>query len=252
MTIDEQPPQQEDTRPADGPALEVSGLSAGYGVLRVLHEVSLVVERNEVVGVLGANGAGKTTLLRAIAGMVRPLDGTITLLGRDVTGQPDYAMTRAGVGHVPSGRELFPAMTVEENLAMGGYAVPTGRAAELRSRVLELFPTLQRMLGRRAGALSGGEQQMLAFGRALMTDPSLLLLDEPSTGLAPAIVASLFDALRRLIADGGMSVVLVEQNAGLALEVVERAFVLRQGRIVLSGSAAELSDAHLVDAYLGT
>lgn len=234
-----------------GPALEVSGLVAGYGALRVLHDVSLTVERNEVVGVLGANGAGKTTLLRAIAGVVRPQGGSVTLLGRAVTGLPDHEVTRAGVGHVPSGRELFADMSVADNLAMGAHSVPAARATELRGRVLDLFPALAAMLDRRAGSMSGGEQQMLAFGRALMTDPSVLLLDEPSTGLAPAVVASLFDALRQLISAGGMSVVLVEQNAGLALEVVQRAFVLRQGRIVLSGTAAELRDARLVDAYLG-
>lgn len=234
-----------------GPALEVAGLTAGYGALRVLHGVSLSVARNEVVGVLGANGVGKTTLLRAIAGVVRPQGGTVTLLGRDVTGLPDHAITRAGVGHVPSGRELFADMSVEANLAMGGQALPAARAAELRGRVLDLFPALSAMLDRRAGSMSGGEQQMLAFGRALMTDPSLLLLDEPSTGLAPAIVASLFDALRELIAAGGVSVVLVEQNAGLALEVVERAFVLRQGRVVLEGTAEEMRGGNLVDAYLG-
>jgi branched-chain amino acid transport system ATP-binding protein len=234
-----------------GPALEVADLVAGYGALRVLRGVSMTVQRNEVVGVLGANGAGKTTLLRAIAGSVRPQGGSIALLGRPITGLPDHEVTRAGVGHVPSGRELFADMSVEDNLAMGGHSVPAARAAELREKVLMLFPALAAMLDRRAGSMSGGEQQMLAFGRALMTDPSLLLLDEPSTGLAPAIVASLFDALRQLIGSGDMSVVLVEQNAGLALEVVERAFVLRQGRIVLSGTAAELRDAHLVDAYLG-
>jgi branched-chain amino acid transport system ATP-binding protein len=245
-------PRGSDDALDDGPALEVTELHAGYGALRVLHGVSMTVERNEVVGVLGANGAGKTTLLRAIAGVVRPQGGAVVLHGRTVTGLPDYALTRAGVGHVPSGRELFAQMSVEDNLMMGALAVSPARAAELRARVLDLFPALGRMLDRRAGALSGGEQQMLAFGRALMTDPTLLLLDEPSTGLAPAIVASLFDALRQLIAEGGMSVILVEQNAGLALEVVERAFVLRQGRIVLSGSAEELgSDEHLVDAYLG-
>ncbi|WP_199506234.1 ABC transporter ATP-binding protein [Geodermatophilus sp. TF02-6] len=236
----------------NAPALEVTDLHAGYGALRVLHGVTMTVRRNEVVGVLGANGAGKTTLLRAIAGVVRPQSGAVVLHGRTVTGLPDHAMTRAGVGHVPSGRELFPQMSVEDNLAMGAIAVDAVRAAELRTRVLDLFPALGRMLERRAGALSGGEQQMLAFGRALMTDPTLLLLDEPSTGLAPAIVAALFDALRQLIAEGGMSVILVEQNAGLALQVVERAFVLRQGRIVLSGPAAELGDdADLVAAYLG-
>ncbi|WP_211354970.1 ABC transporter ATP-binding protein [Blastococcus colisei] len=235
-----------------GPALEVTDLQAGYGALRVLHGITLSVAPNEVVGVLGANGAGKTTLLRAISGAVRPQGGSVVLHGRTVTGMPDYELTRAGVGHVPSGRELFADLSVDDNLMMGAHSVPAARAGELRDRVLELFPALGSMLDRRAGALSGGEQQMLAFGRALMTDPSLLLLDEPSTGLAPAIVASLFDALRQLIAEGGMSVVLVEQNAGLALEVVERAFVLRQGRIVLAGTAADLgNDTQLVDAYLG-
>ncbi|MCO7219581.1 ABC transporter ATP-binding protein [Klenkia sp. PcliD-1-E] len=235
----------------DTDALAVQGLTAGYGALRVLHDVSVHVGRDEVVGVLGANGAGKTTLLRAVAGIVRPQAGTVVLHGRDVSALADHARTRAGVGHVPSGRELFADMTVADNLAMGGQALPTARATELRARVLELFPALGRMLDRRAGSMSGGEQQMLAFGRALMTDPALLLLDEPSTGLAPAIVASLFDALRQLIAEGGMSVVLVEQNAGLALEVVQRAYVLRQGRVVLEGTADQLRSGDLVDAYLG-
>ncbi|KAF0957811.1 ABC transporter ATP-binding protein [Rhodococcus sp. T7] len=238
------------SRPEDQ-ILVVDGLTTGYGRLRVLHEVSLTVAKNEVVGILGANGAGKTTLLRSIAGAIRPTDGTVMLLGKDVTGQPDHVLTRAGVGHVPSGRELFSDLSVEANLAMGGYALPRARAAELRSQVLDLFPTLARMLDRRAGALSGGEQQMVAFGRALMTDPSLLLLDEPSTGLAPAIVASLFEALRQLITNSTMSVVLVEQNAALALEVVQRAYVLRQGRIVLDGSANELKGETIVAAYLG-
>ncbi len=238
------------SRPS-APMLVVDDLSAGYGALRVLHGVSLTVAENEVVGILGANGAGKTTLLRSIAGAIRPTGGTVTLLGNDVTGRAAHVVTRAGVGHVPSGRELFADLSVEGNLAMGGYAVPKARAAELRGRVLDLFPTLTRMLDRRAGALSGGEQQMVAFGRALMTDPSLLLLDEPSTGLAPAVVASLFEALRQLIVDGTISVVLVEQNAALALEVVQRAYVLRQGRFVLDGPASELRGETLVAAYLG-
>lgn len=233
------------------PTLEVVGLSAGYGSLRVLHEVSLTAHRQEVVGVLGANGAGKTTLLRAIAGVVRPTAGQVRLHGREVAGAPDYTLTTAGVGHVPSGRELFPELTVADNLDLGGFRVPAPRAKELRDRALELFPALGGMLDRRAGALSGGEQQMLAFGRALMTDPSLLLLDEPSTGLAPAIVESLFAALRRLISEDEMSVVLVEQNAELALDVISRAYVLRQGQFVLSGTTEELRKTELVDAYLG-
>jgi len=244
-------PATRDRHDGDGPALEVRDLTAGYGALRVLHDVRLQVGRDEVVGVLGANGAGKTTLLRAVAGVVRPQAGSVVLLGRDVSALPDHARTRAGVGHVPSGRELFADMSVEDNLAMGGRSLTSARAAELRDRVLQLFPALGGMLDRRAGSMSGGEQQMLAFGRALMTDPALLLLDEPSTGLAPAIVASLFDALRELIAEGGMSVVLVEQNAGLALEVVQRAYVLRQGRVVLEGTAEQLRGGDLVDAYLG-
>jgi branched-chain amino acid transport system ATP-binding protein len=236
---------------APTPTLEVAGLSAGYGSLRVLHDVAFSVAPREVVGILGANGAGKTTLLRAIAGVVRPSAGQVRLHGREVQGQPDHAITAAGVGHVPSGRELFPDLTVADNLDLGGFRVAAPRAKELRHRALELFPALADMLGRRAGALSGGEQQMLAFGRALMTDPTLLLLDEPSTGLAPAIVEALFSALRRLITEDEMSVILVEQNAELALDVVSRAYVLRQGRFVLSGSTAELRQTALVDAYLG-
>lgn len=241
-----------DPAPPVPPTLEVSELSAGYGALRVLHGISFTISPNEVVGVLGANSAGKTTLLRAVAGVIRPTGGCVRFLGRDVAGMPDYKLTQAGIGHVPSGRELFPGLSVADNLALGSSRIPAGRAAELQARVLDLFPALGTMLSRRAGALSGGQQQMLAFGRALMTDPSLLLLDEPSTGLAPAIIESLFEALRRLIREGGMSVILVEQNAELALNVIHRAYVLRQGRFVLSGTADELRSTKLVDAYLGT
>jgi branched-chain amino acid transport system ATP-binding protein len=233
------------------PIIAVTDLTAGYGGLRVLHGISLTVAKGEVVGILGANGAGKTTLLRAMAGIIKSTGGTIELNGRDMSGAPDYVLSRAGIGHVPSGRELFPDLSVNDNLMMGAYRIPRERAAELHARVLELFPTLTRMLDRRAGSLSGGEQQMVAFGRALMTDPSLLLLDEPSTGLAPAVVRALFDALRKLILDGTISVVLVEQNAALALSVVQRAYVLQQGRFVLSGPAHELRGARLLEAYLG-
>jgi branched-chain amino acid transport system ATP-binding protein len=233
------------------PALAVTDLAAAYGALRVLHGITLSVGENEVVGVLGANGAGKTTLLRAIAGVVRPTGGRVALHGADVTGKPAHTLARMGIGHVPSGRELFPNLSVDDNLDLGAYKVPRARAAEIRARVLDLFPTLTRMLDRRAGALSGGEQQMVSFGRALMTDPSLLLLDEPSTGLAPAVVKDLFAALRQLISAGGMSVVLVEQNAALALSVVKRAYVLRHGELVLEAPSNELTEARLMDAYMG-
>jgi len=232
-------------------ALRVDSLCGGYGPLTVLRDISLTVAPGEVVGVLGANSAGKTTLLRTIAGAIAPTSGRVELNGRDVTKDRDYARTRAGIGHVPSGRELFGDLSVKDNIDLGGYGVARQRATELKERVLELFPKLGTMLDRRSAALSGGEQQMLAFARALMTDPSVLLLDEPSTGLAPAIVESLFEALRRLIAEADMSVLLVEQNAELALSVVQRAYVIRHGEVVLSGQAADLHQDKLAQAYLG-
>lgn len=234
------------------PALRLEHVDAGYGRLRVLEDISLEVGREEVVGVLGANGAGKTTLLRAIAGVIRPRAGTIAMFGERIDGRSAHELTRTGIGHVPSGRELFAEMSVEDNLQMGGYGTSRDRRKELHAAVLDLFPRLGQMLKRRAGALSGGEQQMLAVGRALMTDPRVLLLDEPSTGLAPRIVSTLFDGLRRLIERGDMSILLVEQNAGLALSVSRRAYVLDTGRCVLSGTAREIrEDERVVGAYLG-
>jgi branched-chain amino acid transport system ATP-binding protein len=239
--------------PGDAPlALRVRDLNAGYGALLVLHDIALDVSSNEVVSVLGANGAGKTTLLRAIAGLIKPRSGLVELFGERIQGGSAYALARAGIGHVPSGRELFPELTVADNLALGGAKTPRGRRKELYERSLDLFPALPRLLDRRAGKLSGGEQQMLAVGRALMTDPKLLLLDEPSTGLAPMIVLSLFEALERLIAEQGMSILLVEQNAALALRLSSRAYILETGRVVLSGDADELAgDPRVVSAYLG-
>ena len=240
------------TEPAGVPALKLEGVHAGYGGLRVLHDVSLEVGHNEVVSVIGANGAGKTTLLRAIAGVLRAGEGTIEFFGERVERRPSHELTKAGIGHVPSGRELFPMLTVEDNLQLGAYGVPRERRQELHDGVLELFPALGNMLKRDAGALSGGQQQMLAVGRALMTDPRLLLLDEPSTGLAPKIVASLFDALRQLLHRGDMSILLVEQNVGLALSLARRAYVLETGRIVVSGEAEALKqDERVLAAYLG-
>ena len=233
-------------------ALKVDHIHAGYGSLRIIHDVSLEVATDEVVSVLGANGAGKTTLLRAISGIIRPRQGAIELLGERIDGRPPHARAAAGIGHVPSGRELFPELTVDDNLLLGGQTVARERREQLHAEVIDLFPALGNMLKRRAGALSGGQQQMLAVGRALMTDPKLLLLDEPSTGLAPKVVAALFDVLRRLIERGDMSILLVEQNAGLALSVARRAYVLETGRCVASGSAAELKqDERVIKAYLG-
>ncbi|HZV49460.1 MAG TPA: ABC transporter ATP-binding protein [Candidatus Dormibacteraeota bacterium] len=232
-------------------ALAVEHVYAGYDRLEVLHDVGLEVGERQIVVLLGANGAGKTTLLRAVAGVLRPRQGVIRLFGRPIQGWPAHQVTRAGVGHVPSGRELFPNLSVADNLALGGRVARPERRAPLLEQVLELFPALRARLRQRAGSLSGGEQQMLAIGRALMTDPRLLLLDEPSTGLAPRVVLVLFDVLRRLQSEG-LTILLVEQNARLSLRVADHAYVIDDGRIVLSGTGEQLSDdRRVVEAYLG-
>lgn len=232
-------------------ALSVEHVYAGYDRLEVLHDVGLEVGERQIVVLLGANGAGKTTLLRAIAGVIRPRRGVIRLFGQPIHGWPAHAVTRAGVGHVPSGRELFPNLSVADNLAMGGRVARSERRLPLLERVLELFPALRSRMRQRAVSLSGGEQQMLAIGRALMTDPKLLLLDEPSTGLAPKVVLVLFDVLRRLQGEG-LTILLVEQNARLSLGVADHAYVIDNGQIVLSGTGEELGDdRRVVEAYLG-
>jgi branched-chain amino acid transport system ATP-binding protein len=237
------------TEPA--PALVVEHLHAGYDGLEVLRDVSLRVEEREIAVLLGANGAGKTTALRAIAGVIRPRQGVVRLFGREIQGRPDHEVTRAGVGHAPSGRELFAGLSVADNLAIGGRGAPAQRRRALQERVFELFPVLEARRRARAGGLSGGEQQMLAIGRALMTDPRLLLLDEPSTGLAPKVVLTLFEALGRL-REEGMSILLVEQNARMSLGLADHAYVIDHGQIVLSGTGGELADdRRVVEAYLG-
>jgi branched-chain amino acid transport system ATP-binding protein len=233
--------------------LAVSDVHAGYGGMSILRGVSLEVGEREIVAVLGANGAGKTTLLRTIAGIVPPQSGEVTLFGEPIRGRQPHDLTRRGIGHVPSGRELFPELSVADNLALGGQRIPRDRRRALRRRVLALFPALEPLLRRPAGRLSGGEQQMVAIGRALMTDPALLLLDEPSTGLAPKVVSTLFASLSWLIREEGISVLLVEQNARLALALADRAYVLEHGRCALSGRAADIAgDSRVVAAYLGT
>ncbi|MCX8007106.1 MAG: ABC transporter ATP-binding protein [Coriobacteriia bacterium] len=231
-------------------ALVVDGLSAGYGRVEVVREVSLRVAPGEVVALLGSNGAGKSTLLKAICGLVAPWAGTVSIGHEDVTGRPPEHLVRRGVALVPEGRMLFGALTVSDNLALGAYAHrdPT----QVRERVLSLFPVLASRLGQRASTLSGGEQQMLAIGRALMSRPQVMLLDEPSLGLAPRVVADIFDVLDELRADG-IAVLLVEQDANLALKHADRGYVMRGGRIVMEGSARDLrSNDDVRLAYLGS
>jgi branched-chain amino acid transport system ATP-binding protein len=236
--------------------LEVTGLSARYGAVAALRDVSLEVRAGELVALIGANGAGKSTLLRAIAGLVAPAAGRVALDGRDVTGQAPEAMIRAGVALVPERRRVFAPLTVLDNLELGGYALPRGR--DFRSRLeagveeaYRLFPVLRRRRDQLAGTLSGGEQQMLAIGRALMTRPRLLLCDEPSLGLAPLVVAEIMRLLSSL-REAGATILLVEQNARMALRSADRAYVLEVGSVVLSGAAADLlEDDQLKAAYLG-
>jgi branched-chain amino acid transport system ATP-binding protein len=232
-------------------ALSLTGVVAGIGPLSILQGVDLEVGEGEVVVVLGANGAGKTTLLRTIAGLLAPRAGSIRLRGQEIAGRPAHRITRAGIGHVPSGRELFPRLSVGDHLELGGQVCAPARRAELRASVLEMFPVLAERLGQRAGTLSGGEQQMVAIARALMTDPRVLLLDEPSTGLAPRIVLSVFQTFPAL-RQRGVSILLAEQSLTLGLSAADRAYVMDHGRMVLSGTAAELAgDKRVADTYLG-
>ncbi len=234
------------------PLLEVTSLVAGYGGVPVLHEVSLSVPENSIVAVVGANGAGKTTLLRALSGVVRPRAGTARTGGTDLVGMRAHDIVRLGIAHVPEGRHVFARLSVSENLRLGAYTVRDAQAIhQARDAVFELFPVLGQRGGQGAGTLSGGEQQMLAVGRALMSRPRLLLLDEPTLGIAPLIVEKLFDAIGRLPALG-TAVLLVEQNVREALELASHAYVLQTGRIVLDGPGSELLGSDLVrQAYLG-
>ena len=229
--------------------LRVEGLHAGYGLAPVLRDVSLEAHPGEAIAVIGPNGAGKTTLLKAIIGMLRPTRGRVHYDGRELCGLRAFEVARLGLKYVPAEKELFPGMTVLENLDLGGY-----RAGAVNGRmhqVFELFPRLEERQRQRAGTLSGGEQQMLAIGRALMSGPKLLLLDEPSTGLAPKVVAELYRNLSRLKA-AGLTIIVTEQQVALALALTDRAYVLEQGTIRLSGRSSELAkDPSIRKAYLG-
>ncbi len=233
------------------PLLEVENLVTAYGAVQALKGVSMHVERGEIVTLIGANGAGKSTLLMSLCGDPRAQSGRVLLDGEDITALPTHAIIRRGVAQSPEGRRVFPRMSVLENLVMGAQAMGHDPAPELE-RVFALFPRLAERQWQRGGTLSGGEQQMLAIGRALMSKPRLLLLDEPSLGLAPLISRQIFAAIKDLNQREGLTVLLVEQNANQALRLAHRGYVLVTGRITMSGTGAELlARPEVRDAYLG-
>lgn len=232
--------------------LVVEGLQAGYDEVPVLWDVSLRVPEGSVVAVIGANGAGKTTLLRTISGLVAPMQGTITFEDRPLNGLHPHQIAALGIAHVPEGRGVFAYQTVLRNLYLGAYLHPQEEVEETLTRVFALFPRLAERRNQVAGTLSGGEQQMLVIARGLMSRPRLLMLDEPSLGLMPKLVDEIFDLLRRIREEEGVTILLVEQNVREALEVADYAYVLQTGRLVLEGTGAELLQTDLVRrAYLG-
>lgn len=234
------------------PILALSGVSAAYGSVKAIQELEIIIGEGEAVGLLGANGAGKSTTLRAISGLVRPSAGSISFSGTQIAALPPYKIAGLGIAHVPEGRQVFPELTVQENLEMGAY-VPRARAD--RRQTLELvygiFPRLAERRAQLAGTMSGGEQQMLAVGRGLMLKPRLLMLDEPSLGLAPVVTDATFEKIRE-IHKMGTAIFLVEQNVSRALSLVQRAYVLESGKVVMHGSSGELANNRQVQAaYLG-
>lgn len=230
--------------------LEVNNINVYYGQIHTLRDISITVKQGEIVALIGANGAGKTTTLRTISGLLRSKTGDIRLLGEDISHTDAYKLAAKGLAHVPEGRHVFLQMTVQENLEMGAYT----NKAYLKdgiADVYERFPRLKHRKHQIAGTLSGGEQQMLAMGRALMSKPKLLMLDEPSMGLAPILVQQIFDIIKELH-DAGTTILLVEQNAEMALAIADRAYVLESGRIKLSGTGSELAQSdEIKKAYLG-
>jgi branched-chain amino acid transport system ATP-binding protein len=232
--------------------LELRSVTAGYGAFTALWDVSLSVAAGEAVAVVGPNGAGKTTLLRVISGLLAPRSGELELEGQRLTGSRAHEIVARGIAHVPEGRRIFPLLTVADNLKMGAFLPAARRGyAESLARVYDLFPVLGERRSQRAGSLSGGEQQMLAIGRALMSRPKLILLDEPSMGLAPVLVLRLFDLIRR-VREEGYTILVVEQNVRQVLKIVDRAYLLEVGRIKMEGRAAALSEEDFVrKAYVG-
>jgi len=233
------------------PLLEVEKLTAGFGNTPVLFDVDMVVQPGELVALIGANGAGKSSLLGAMTGLVRVSRGTVRFGGTTITGRRPEAIVAAGLAHVPQGRRLFGTMTVERNLRLGAYRRRDGQVSEDLRKILGYFPALGDKLGREAGTLSGGEQQMVAIGRGLMARPKLLMIDEPSLGLAPKIVDRVMEVVKTINQDG-TAVLLVEQDVVLALEIADRGYVLENGHMVMNGAAAELrEDPAIRKAYLG-
>ena len=233
--------------------LEIKDLKVNYGVITAVHGISLKVERGEIVTLIGANGAGKSTTLRTISGLIRPRGGTIAYEGHAITGLPPHKIVHRGISHVPEGRMIFANLTVHENLKMGAYLRKDKKEIEAEmERMFTLFPRLKERRDQIGGTLSGGEQQMLAIGRALMSKPKFLMLDEPSLGIAPLLVKTIFEKIVEINRAQGITILLVEQNANLALEISKRGYVLETGRIILADSANNLrQNPQVKSAYLG-
>ena len=235
----------------DDTMLRLENVHTYYGHIHALQGITIEVGRGEVVTLIGANGAGKTTILKTISGLLHPREGTVTFDGQNISRTPAHQLVRAGIGHAPEGRRIFSRLTVLENLQMGAFTRNAKEIGPDLDRVMTLFPRLRERVDQQGGTLSGGEQQMLAIGRALMSRPRLLLLDEPSLGLAPILIQLIFSIIREINAQG-TTIVLVEQNATQALNVAHRGYVLQTGNVVLSGTAATLKqDEHVRKAYLG-
>lgn len=232
--------------------LSIENVTTGYEKAQVLKKVNISLEKGEIVALIGANGAGKTTILRCITGIIKPWEGTIKFNNQKIDALESYEIVSLGISYCPEGRDIFANLSVYENLKMGGYLIKDRREFKSNlNRIYELFPRLQERCNQIAGSLSGGEQQMLAIGRAFMLKPSVLLLDEPSLGLAPILVESIFKIIQQ-INSSGTSILLVEQNASLALELAERAYVLEKGEVKLSGESKDLRESEYVkNSYLG-
>ncbi|MDB5510714.1 MAG: livF [Enterovirga sp.] len=231
--------------------LEISGLKAGYGPVTILHDIAMSIEAGEIVAVLGSNGVGKTTLNNVISGIIKPRAGTLRFDGQDITGKRPRDIVAMGLAQVPEGRKIFPNLTVRENLELGAFRRAGRNRARNFERMCTIFPRLRERLKQRAGTLSGGEQQMLAIGRGLMSEPKLVILDEPSLGLSPLLVEEMFSLIQTINRDG-LAVLLVEQNVVQSLAISKRTYVLEQGRFAIVGQSADvLNDPKLRQTYLG-
>jgi branched-chain amino acid transport system ATP-binding protein len=232
--------------------LKVQDLYVYYGPIEAIHGVSFEVQKNEIVSILGSNGAGKTTILKTISGILKPKSGVITFDGKVINSLEPSEIVKLGIIHVPEGRHIFPDLTVKENLILGGYFLPQKEIKNQIDYVFQIFPVLKERINQKAGSLSGGEQQMLAIGRGLMAKPKILLLDEPSLGLAPIVISTIFNILSELSKKENLSVLLVEQNAKKALTISDRGYILMNGLIILSGESSTLKDKEEVKRlYLG-